>query len=47
MEIREAKDFLERVIESSRDGIIISDERGHIILVTQHLRRLVGSRERN
>ena len=30
-EIREAKEFLEKVIENSRDGILITDEKGHII----------------
>jgi len=30
-ELKKTKDFLERVFESSRDGILISDEKGNII----------------
>jgi PAS domain S-box-containing protein len=39
-EIREAKEFLERVIENSRDGILITDEKGHIISANSVIEQL-------
>ena len=39
-ETREAKEFLERVIENSRDGILITDERGNIISANSAIEKL-------
>ena len=45
-EIREGKTFLENVIESSRDGIAIVDEKGHILSVnTALINRCTFSKE--
>ena len=39
-EIRESKEFLEKVIENSRDGILITDEKGHIISANSAIEQL-------
>lgn len=39
-EIKEAKDFLESVIESSRDGIVICDDKGFIISVNAAMEKM-------
>jgi PAS domain S-box-containing protein len=45
-EIKEGKEFLESVIESSRDGIAIVDEKGHILSVnTALINRCTFSKE--
>ncbi len=41
-ELREANDFLESVIESSHDGIIISDAEGIILSVNSAIKRITG-----
>jgi PAS domain S-box-containing protein len=41
-EIKEAKEFLEHVIESSKDGIIITDEKGHILSVNTAIEEMSG-----
>jgi len=44
-EIKEARDFLESVIESSRDGIIICDEKGYIISANTALEKMCRFRK--
>ncbi|HEY7954563.1 MAG TPA: PAS domain S-box protein [Polyangia bacterium] len=41
-ELRKTKDFLERLIDSTVDGIISADLRGHVILFNQGAARLYG-----
>ena len=41
-EIKEAKDFLESVIESSKDGILIVDERGNILSCNTAMEKISG-----
>jgi PAS domain S-box-containing protein len=45
-EIKETRDFLESVVEGSRDGIAIVDEKGYIISVNTAMEQITGcSRE--
>ena len=44
-EIKEGKEFLESVIEGSRDGIAIADEKGYIISVNTALERMCNFRK--
>ncbi|MCK5012092.1 MAG: PAS domain S-box protein, partial [Deltaproteobacteria bacterium] len=44
-EIKEGKEFLESVIESSRDGIAIADEKGYIISVNTALEKMCSFRK--
>jgi len=39
-EIRESRDFLEKIIESSEDGIVINDENGYIIFLNTALEKM-------
>jgi PAS domain S-box-containing protein len=39
-EIKETKDFLERIIESSKDGIVVADEKGVIISVNTAIEQM-------
>lgn len=41
-EIREAKEFLEKIIESSKDGIIITDEKGMMVSVNTAVEQMFG-----
>ena len=41
-ELREAKDFLEKVIENSKDGIVITDEKGHILSINTAMEGMSG-----
>lgn len=41
-EIREAKEFLEKIIESSKDGIVITDEKGMMISVNTAVEQMSG-----
>jgi PAS domain S-box-containing protein len=41
-ELREAKEFLEKVIENSKDGIIITDEKGNILSVNTAMVEMSG-----
>ena len=41
-EIREARDFLESIIESSGDGIVITDEKGDILSVNTSMEKVSG-----
>jgi PAS domain S-box-containing protein len=41
-DLRETKEFLERVIESSGDGILITDDKGVIISVNSAMERMYG-----
>lgn len=40
--LREAKEFLEKVIEGSKDGIIICDEKGHILSCNNAMLEMSG-----
>jgi PAS domain S-box-containing protein len=42
--IKEGEEFLENVIKSSRDGIVISDEREQIILINTAMEKMSGYR---
>ncbi|HZS41147.1 MAG TPA: PAS domain S-box protein [Polyangia bacterium] len=41
-ELRHTKDFLERLIDSTIDGIVAADTRGHVIIFNQGAARLYG-----
>jgi PAS domain S-box-containing protein len=41
-DLRETKEFLERVIESTRDGILIVDEKGHILSANTAMEKMSG-----
>jgi PAS domain S-box-containing protein len=41
-ELKEAKEFLEYVIESSRDGILITDEQGTILSINGSIEKMSG-----
>jgi PAS domain S-box-containing protein len=41
-EIKETRDFLETVIEGSRDGIVITDEKGHIFSINSAMEQMCG-----
>ena len=44
-EIKETKDFLERIIESSKDGIVVTDEKGTIISVNTAIEQMCSFRK--
>ena len=45
-EIKEGKDFLEKIIQGSKDGIVISDEMGYILSINEALQEMLDlSRE--
>lgn len=41
-ELRETKEFLEKVIESTRDGILIVDEKGYILSANSAMEKMSG-----
>ena len=41
-EIKEARDFLKSVIEGSRDGIVITDAKGHILSINTAMEQMCG-----
>lgn len=41
-EIKEGKEFLEKIIQGSKDGIIICDDKGCILSVNQAMREMLG-----
>jgi PAS domain S-box-containing protein len=41
-ELRKTKDFLERLIDSTVDGIVAADMRGHVMIFNQGAQRLFG-----
>ncbi|MEE9504357.1 MAG: PAS domain S-box protein, partial [Thermodesulfobacteriota bacterium] len=45
-EIKETKDFLERIIESSKDGIVVTDEKGVIISVNTAIEQMCSFRKK-
>ena len=45
-EIREARDFLESIIESSSDGIVICDEKGDILSVNTSMEKVSGFKKK-
>jgi PAS domain S-box-containing protein len=44
-EIKETRDFLERIIESSKDGIVVTDEKGIIISVNTAIEQMCSFRK--
>ena len=42
-ENKETKDFFEAVIESSRDGIVITDGKGYIFYINSVMERMCGT----
>ena len=42
LEIREGKEFLEKIIKGSKDGIVICDEMGSIISINESMEQILG-----
>ncbi|MCK5513837.1 MAG: PAS domain S-box protein [Deltaproteobacteria bacterium] len=45
-EIREGKEFLEKIIQGSKDGIVICDEKGDILSVNTSMEKLSGFKKK-